>query len=130
MPNETPQPRPSRGLSVLIVEDEFLIALDLQMMLEDAGHSVLGPAGTVAAALRLLEGTPPDVATLDLNLRGQLVVPVAVRLRDLQIPFVLASAYASRGFDGSEALAGAENVGKPIHPRRLLDALGRAVGSA
>ncbi|MCE6967381.1 response regulator [Cereibacter sphaeroides] len=117
-------------MSVLVVEDEFLIALDLQMMLEDAGHSVVGPAGTVEAALQLLEGIPPDVAALDLNLHGQLVVPVAVRLRGLQIPFVLASAYASSGFDGSEVLAGVENVGKPIHPRRLLDALGRAIGSA
>lgn len=117
-------------MSVLVVEDEFLIALDLQMMLEKAGHSVLGPASTVEAALRLLEGVPPHVATLDLNLRGQLVAPVAVRLRSLQIPFVLASAYPSCGFDGCEALAGVENVGKPSDPSRLLDALGRAVGSA
>ncbi|WP_246100466.1 hypothetical protein [Cereibacter sediminicola] len=64
MTNEMLQPQRSGGLFVLVVEDDFLIALDLQMMLEDAGHSVLGPVGTVEAALRLLDSAHPDVATL------------------------------------------------------------------
>ncbi|UIJ33146.1 hypothetical protein LV780_21200 (plasmid) [Cereibacter azotoformans] len=46
------------------------------------------------------------------------------------MPFALGSACASTGFDGGEALASAESVGKPVHPWRLLDALGRAVGLA
>jgi two-component system, response regulator PdtaR len=46
------------------------------------------------------------------------------------VPFVLASAYRSLDFDGSEAVAGAENVGKPIYEQPLLEALGRAVRPA
>jgi CheY-like chemotaxis protein len=63
-----------RGLMVLVVEDEFLIAMDLEAMLRGHGWRVLGPAATVAEALRLLDGgETPDVALLDVNLRGRTV---------------------------------------------------------
>ncbi|MGN7871534.1 hypothetical protein [Paracoccus sp. 22332] len=56
---------PGDRISVLIVEDEMMIALDVQMMLEDNGYAVLGPVGSVEGALRLLDDTRPDVAVLD-----------------------------------------------------------------
>jgi DNA-binding response OmpR family regulator len=90
---------------------------------------VLGPVATVARALRLLDGggEVPDVALLDVDLRGEAATPVAARLRALGVPFVLASAY-----DGARlaalGLAGAPNVGKPADARRLLAALAEAVG--
>jgi two-component system, response regulator PdtaR len=88
---------------------------------------VLGPAATVAEALRLLEGGEvPDVALLDVNLRGEMVTPVAGRLRALGVPFVLASAY-DRPELAAAGLAGAPNVGKPASDGRLLAALARAV---
>jgi DNA-binding response OmpR family regulator len=113
---------------VLLVEDEFLIALDLEWLLERHGWRVLGPAATVAQALRLLEQDeePPDAALLDVNLRGELVTPVAAALRARGVPFVLASAY-DRVDLGVPALAGAVNVGKPTDERRLLVALARAL---
>lgn len=119
-----------RNISVLVVEDEFLIAMDLQMILELNGYDVIGPVASIAAALNLLEGEQPDVAVLDVNLRGQPVVPVAERLQRMRVPFVLASAYSSFDFEGHEVLEGAENVRKPISKRHLLEALGRAVGPA
>lgn len=128
MHDETNKPGAGGSLSVLIVEDEFLIAMDVEMMLEQNGHAVLATAPSVEKALSLLEDARPDVALLDLNLRGQLVFPVAERLRNLGIPFVLASAYGSLNFEGGAAVADAENIGKPIHEHRLLDALRRAVG--
>lgn len=120
------QPDRSRRLQVLVVEDELLIAMDVEMLLDLNGHEVLGPASTIDAALRLMEDTRPDVALLDANLGGRSVVPLARRLRDMEIPFVMASAYASFDFDGGELLSGVENVGKPISERRLLAALERA----
>jgi CheY-like chemotaxis protein len=111
---------------VLVVEDEFLIALDLELLLRRHGWRVLGPAATVAAALRLLrQGDTPDVALLDVNLRGEPVTPVAEELRARGVPFVLASAYDRLG-PAAAALAGALNVGKPTDERRLLAALARA----
>lgn len=127
MHDDTVSPAPGRGFSVLVVEDEFLIAMDLETILEQNGHTIVGPACSVDAALRLLERERPDVAVLDVNLRGQPVLPVAERLRNLRIPFVLASAYTAADFDEREALANAENVGKPINKRRLVEALDRAV---
>ena len=116
----------SRGPLVLIVEDELLIAMDLERTLGRHGYRVLGPATTVAAALRLLDGETPDAALLDVNLRGEMVTPVAEALRARGVPFVLASAY-DRAQLTAEVLAGAPNVGKPANVRRLLAALTRAV---
>lgn len=127
MPDKTAQRPSGSRASVLVVEDESLIAMDVQMMLEDNGFHVLGPAGTVESALQLLEEVRPDVAVLDGNLRGQPVVPVARRLRSLEIPFVLASAYDIFDFEGSEVLAGAENIQKPVSERRLIAVLQRTL---
>ncbi len=127
MSDKSPQRLRDGRASVLIVEDEILIALDIQMMLEDNGFQVVGPAGSVDSALRLLDDIRPDVAVLDGNLRGRPVVPVAQRLRSLEIPFVLSSAYDLFTFDASEVLAGAENVQKPISEGRLIAALQRAL---
>ena len=89
---------------------------------------MLGPAATVAEALRLLKTETPDVALLDVNLRGELVTPVAEALRALGVPFVLASAYGRPDLEAA-VLAGAPNVGKPTNERRLLAALATAVGA-
>jgi CheY-like chemotaxis protein len=117
----------SRGPLVLVVEDEFLLALDLELLLERHGYRVLGPAATVAEALRLLGGETPDAALLDVNLRGETVTPVAEALRTRGVPFMLASAY-DRSDLVAPALAGVVNLGKPVSDRRLLAALAQAVG--
>lgn len=97
--------------TVLIVEDEFLIAMDLKQMLEEDGWRVMGPVATVQAALRLLEGELPAVALLDVNLRNERVTPVAESLKERDVPFAVASAYDKPDRIGSEVLAGAPNVG-------------------
>ena len=115
------------GLVVLVVEDEFLIAMDLEVMLKDHGWHVLGPAATVVEALSLLkDGETPDVALLDVNLKGETVVPVAEVLRERDVPIVLASAYDQAG-SIADVLAEVPNVGKPTQERQLLAALKRAV---
>ena len=112
---------------MLVVEDELLIAMDLELLLQRHGWRVLGPATTLAEALRLLAAEQtPDVALLDLNLRGELVTPVAEQLRARGVPFVVVSAYRHPGRMAA-ALAGAPAVGKPIDERRLLAALRQAV---
>jgi two-component system, response regulator PdtaR len=126
-PGPTPgSPPPSSGRLVLVVEDELLIAMDLEQLLRRHGWRVLGPAATVAGALRLLAGETPDVALLDVNLGGEPVTPVAEALRARGVPFVLASAYHVPA-QAAAALAGAPNIGKPTGERRLLAALARAV---
>ena len=80
------------GRSVLVVEDEALVAWDLESTLTAAGLKVLGPVASVQAALDLLRNNRPDAAILDVNLQGELVTPVARELRNMKVPFVLSTA--------------------------------------
>jgi CheY-like chemotaxis protein len=82
-----------QGRQVLIVEDEYFLAQNLADCFRDLGVDVLGPAGSVAEALRLLEHAAVEAAVLDVNLRGERVYPVADVLRRRSIPFVFASGY-------------------------------------
>lgn len=109
--------------TVLIVEDDYLIAMDLKFMLEEIGWEVLGPAPTVDKALLLLEEEPPVVALLDVSLGSELVTPVAEALKERAIPFAVASAYSKPEQYGGAILAEVPNVGKPASQRRLLAVL-------
>jgi DNA-binding response OmpR family regulator len=82
-----------QGLSVLVVEDDFYIADDLTLALEDAGALVLGPCNTVAIALQMLESTDPDCAVVDVNLGSGPNFDIAGALTARSIPFVLATGY-------------------------------------
>jgi CheY-like chemotaxis protein len=112
------------GRSVLIVEDELLVAWDIEQTLKAAGVRVLGPAASVGSALSLLSTQRPDAAILDLNLRGELVTPVARRLRDMGVPFVLSTAYNHLRSDDEQAFSGVTNLGKPLASARCVQVLG------
>jgi DNA-binding response OmpR family regulator len=116
--------------SVLIVEDEFLIAMDLKETLEVHGWRVIGPVASVREALLLLENELPTVAVLDVNLRNELVTPVAEALKARGVPFVVASAYQRPEQFGGTILAAAPNVGKPTGERRLLAVLAEVIDEA
>ena len=77
--------------SILIVEDEPLIAMMLEDFILSLGHEVRGPCESVSEALRACDGEPFDLAILDVNLKGENVWPVASVLQDRGIPFVLAT---------------------------------------
>ena len=77
--------------SILVVEDEPLIAMMLEDFLESLGHSVTATCESVSDAIIQADKGGFDLAILDVNLKGESVWPVAERLRDKQIPFVLAT---------------------------------------
>jgi PAS domain S-box-containing protein len=87
------------GERVLIVEDEALVAMILEDQLADLGISVAGTCASVPDAMRAIENDPPQAAILDVNLRGQLVYPVADRLMDRGIPFVFVTGYGRESID-------------------------------
>jgi DNA-binding NtrC family response regulator len=113
--------------SVLIVEDDFIIAWDLQQVMEALGWVVVGPAPTVKASLLLLETETPSVAMLDMNLGRELVTPVADELKRSGIPFFLASACKDAVALGGSVFEGVTNVGKPLNERLLSSTLERLV---
>jgi DNA-binding response OmpR family regulator len=123
-------PAAAGGRVALVVEDELLVGLYLERLLERHGWRVLGPAATVAEALRLLEqeAAPPAVALLDVTLGGESVATVAEALRARGVPLVLASG-CERVEHLVPALAGAPNAGKPLDERHLLAVLAQAAVS-
>jgi CheY-like chemotaxis protein len=106
---------------ILVVEDEFLIALDIAGVLEQAGLAVVGPAGTVADALRAIEQDVVDGALLDAHLAGEPVGRIADALKARNIPFAFVSGY------GREQLPAAHRaaplVKKPFTGKDLLAAV-------
>jgi DNA-binding response OmpR family regulator len=103
---------------VLIVEDEALIALDLEGVLSEAGYESIGVAGTVQKALDLLQESMPDFAVLDANLHGESAAPVAEALIGRGIPFLGLSGY---GRDQMPApFAGSPLLSKPFARKDLI----------
>src|SRR6185369_3042012 len=85
-------PRPmTASRSILIVEDEPLIAMMLEDFIQSIGHRVSGNCDSVSAALKEIEKSEFDLAILDVNLKGESVWPVAAELRRKGTPFVLAT---------------------------------------
>jgi CheY-like chemotaxis protein len=106
------------GRRLLIVEDELLIALELQSIVEQLGGTVVGPAGSVEGALQLLSETTPDAALLDANLRGDRVTPVAQACRERSIPFALVTGYGRLELE-EPVLQVAPRVRKPFDSRAI-----------
>ena len=80
-----------KRLRILLVEDEMLVAMNIEDMLLALGHEVAGIAG------RLAQEGQFDVAMLDVNLAGESSFPIADVLRDRGIPFVFATGYGADG---------------------------------
>ena len=119
------------GRRVLVVEDEPLASMLIEDELRNAGATVLGPALSVADALRLVEAAAADggisVAVLDINLGGRHVAPVAERLAALRVPFLFATGYGDGCDTGGHGAA--PTLHKPFGPQRLIIAV-QALASA
>ncbi|MBI5163232.1 MAG: response regulator [Magnetospirillum sp.] len=81
------------GQRVLVVEDEWLIAMGLEMALQDAGCVVVGPIGRLDQALEAARSETFDVALLDVNLRGEHAFPIADILAQRGIPYAFLTGY-------------------------------------
>ena len=80
------------GRTILIVENDSAIALDLKAMLSASGAFPLGPANSVESAFALIADHAIDAAILDIRLyKDELVFPVADTLQALRVPYVFAS---------------------------------------
>ena len=113
------------GCRILVVEDNFLLAMEVEDVLRREGCIVLGPAGTIEQALTLLDGGQlPDAAVLDVDLQGRRVTPVAAKLRAQGVPYLLVTGYADPQL-GEPLLQAGPRLDKPVNGHALLRALGR-----
>jgi two-component sensor histidine kinase/ActR/RegA family two-component response regulator len=116
------KPAESRRPRLLLAEDEALVAMDLQIRLDDFGFQVVASVDSVAAALEAVEAWPVDAAVLDANLHGESSLPVAIALHRRGIPVLFITGY-DRIEDLPEELAGAERLSKPVADHLLRRAL-------
>lgn len=82
-----------RCRDVFVLEDEALIAMEIEAMLRAAGYRVVGPATSIAEAMQICEALTDGCALLDVNLDGAAVTPVARLLAERGIPFALVTGY-------------------------------------
>lgn len=107
---------------ILIVEDDFLIGLALQVVLFVGGHHVIGLAGSADEALRLAEAEPPDLAFVDINIRGDSDgIAVARALTEQHgTSCIFLTAQVDQARNAKDAALGV--ISKPYHPPELLRA--------
>jgi DNA-binding LytR/AlgR family response regulator len=114
-------PADLRGLRILVVEDEFLVSLDLEAMLQELGGVVVGPLATLDRATTVARDEALDVALLDVNVGGRLVTPVADALAERAIPFVFCTGYDAASLPARHAAA--PILMKPCQAHQLREAL-------
>ena len=117
-----------KGLRVLIVEDEFLLALSLEDDLVLAGCVTIGPFSNLADATQATRREDFDLAILDVNLGGEPIYPLAEELLERGKPFLLVTGY------GAESLPphfrSLPRLPKPYDVAILLKEIGRALPAA
>ena len=111
------------GRTILVVEDEFLIALDIVTALKAAGADVVA-AATLDRATQLVELDKLSAAVLDFGLRGGDANDLCARLNERDVPYVLHSGYTHLGDQCYRGVV----VPKPAHPSVLVGALSRLLG--
>lgn len=111
-------------LRFMILDDEIIVALDLEYMLTDLGHCVVGTANRIDRGLKIAQDSSLDMAILDINVRGVLSFPIAEILRNRGVPVIFASGYGQRGLIA--AFRNSHVLTKPFD----IDGLARIVAQA
>ena len=86
-------------MRVFVAEDEVIVAMALEDMLVELGHSVVGPAASLAQARELSEAAEFDAALIDVNLNGEYSYELAALLRDKGVPFAFVTGYGQAALD-------------------------------
>lgn len=108
-----------RGISVLVVEDNFVVADALRYLIQGYEGSVAAIVPTLERAFAALADGTVDIAVLDINLKGASVVPFAEHLLARGIPFVFLSGYRDEEML-PEHLRDHPRFDKPVEPERLI----------
>lgn len=111
------------GRRILVVEDNFNIATGMVRLLKAKGAEIVGPAATVADALKMIAAAERiDGAVLDVNLHGKLVYPVVDALRSKSVPLVFITGYDDEAVNPN--YRDVPCLRKPVAIELVIDALG------
>ena len=116
-----------RGLRVLVVEDSWHVAHAIKSLLEELGMVVAGPAATLGDAERLLAAREPEVAIVDINLKGEMAYGLIDRLHGRGVRVVVISGYAVPQIAQGKVAA---ILQKPFSAKSLLMILHQAVADS
>lgn len=119
---------PLKGLRVLVVEDEFLLAISLQEDLQDLGCIIVGPFCDLTGAIEASRREAFDVAILDINVNGRPVYPLADELVARGLPALLLTGYGAA--DLPERFRAWPRVAKPYDLAVLAKEVARAAGKS
>jgi FixJ family two-component response regulator len=115
------QPSDLSSLSVLVVEDSWQVATGLTLLLQSLGAEVIGPVATVSDAERMTSERRPNVAIVDINLRGgERSHGLIDRLLNQGVGVVVMTGYADISLRLSKAVA---ILQKPMREELLLESL-------
>ena len=120
-------PQPQERPRILVVEDEFIIALDLSETVKDLGYELEGPYADKANAFVSIEDDLPDCAILDVFTSDGEVYPLADRLAEAGVPIIFHSGHVPPD-ELRDRYPEAQACAKPCPPDRLIDALQEACG--
>lgn len=117
------------GCRILVIEDEYFLAEDICTALKELGADIIGPAGDLADATRILDsGQAIDAAVLDINLKNESIFPVADGLRARSIPFLFTSGYERTAI--ASRFKDVPLCEKPIDMAAMARSLDRLIGQA
>lgn len=117
------------GRRLLIVEDDYFWAHELLRGSQRVGAMVLGPVGSIRAAVTMLDlNLAVDGAILDIDLRGQQAYAVADRLIERQVPFLFVTGYDAGAIPGSYAAV--PRFEKPVTVETVLEAMSALLPAA
>ena len=85
----------ARPLKALVVEDESIVAMDIENMLEEMGCVVVASVPRLVKALKLAATLELDLAVLDINIAGEVVYPLAFHLARRGVPFLFTTGYST-----------------------------------
>ncbi|WP_295559566.1 response regulator [uncultured Hyphomicrobium sp.] len=118
------QPAPPRSPpnDVLVVEDNYMIAIDTADMLREIGIETVRTAGSVEQALEMIAAQAPQYGLLDVNMGGEMSFTIADHLLALGIPFAFATGYGDQ-YAFPQHFSATPMVVKPYSPERLRTVL-------
>ena len=116
-----------QGRRILVIDDDYLIAMVVVDFLEEAGAEILGPIGQADEAIAFIRanGTAIDGAVLDVNLHGAKSYHVADALAEQEIGFIFATGYGADAVDGNYRKY--PRCEKPFNGDSLVATLAKAI---
>lgn len=113
--------------TILLLEDDLLLAMDMEDHLLQTGHRIVGPFGRIADAMDAIPRNELAGAIVDLNLHGELSFPVIKMLQDHAVPVIVCSGYADLP-EVKERLKGLPMLPKPWNVQKLDSLMAETFG--